>query len=615
MLAGFPPRPFRPPSLLRSLALLWGLRLGLAEPPPALAEDYISLQLHIHGSLSEGRGRMVNHAARARSAGVDALWWTDHMLSIQHVPQGAQRAFGMGFEEALLVVPSSATLPISRGFVPLYQHQGFVHAELVDSTASQGSWCMALSSEGLDTEVSGQFNGYRFWVGSAFSPRSVMQEIDIRFDARSLEPYQSGRDFAVSCVFSNDLAQRPIQLYFLATNEALPPDTENERFHAIEPLLFGEWGSVHIPVSDLARQFDEFGRDLSFREAALGWWTRVGGASAVLIDEFHIEISGAERDSLLALQGDFLESLPDPSPSHMVGYETYGSKTVFARDTDHLNVFAPNGVPRFPDYSDPRFLAEEYPRNVARWARARGYFVSFNHLFGATGTTTDAERDSLQARVVANKAFGCDLFEVGYVLRAARPIEDLTVAWDDLLRHDAFVTGVGTSDAHDALPWVGQTNRHVTWVWSVSRTQADLLQALAAGRACFGDPLVVGPEAQLRLSAELEGGEFEMGDVVVSELQETSLYCTGQSELPDAEVALITVHSDHADTARFQVEGTEAFVLPLAITISDTCHVRAELRHTSGLQLLSNPIHFRRTAPSRTKTGMRERRIVTVLKD
>src|SRR5262245_66491100 len=41
-------------------------------------EQSTSVQMHIHGSLSEQNGSMEWHAQKAHDIGVDVIWWTDH---------------------------------------------------------------------------------------------------------------------------------------------------------------------------------------------------------------------------------------------------------------------------------------------------------------------------------------------------------------------------------------------------------------------------------------------------------------------------------------------------------------------------------------------------------
>ena len=45
-------------------------------------EAPLSVQLHLHGSLSECTGTMLHHTREAERVGVDVLWWSDHSSMI-----------------------------------------------------------------------------------------------------------------------------------------------------------------------------------------------------------------------------------------------------------------------------------------------------------------------------------------------------------------------------------------------------------------------------------------------------------------------------------------------------------------------------------------------------
>ena len=55
--------------------------------------DATSMQLHLHGSLSEGNGTMRGHSGEADRIGVDLLWWTDHDF-LYSTPTGSSRSTG-----------------------------------------------------------------------------------------------------------------------------------------------------------------------------------------------------------------------------------------------------------------------------------------------------------------------------------------------------------------------------------------------------------------------------------------------------------------------------------------------------------------------------------------
>ena len=69
---------------IRGLALALGFGLAVhacrgGEPEP---ERAYSVQLHLHGSFSEGLGSIDSHSYEAADVGCDVLWWSDHDFRI-----------------------------------------------------------------------------------------------------------------------------------------------------------------------------------------------------------------------------------------------------------------------------------------------------------------------------------------------------------------------------------------------------------------------------------------------------------------------------------------------------------------------------------------------------
>ena len=588
----------------------WALRVHSA-PSIDLDSPIYSLQMHIHGSLSEGRGRMINHAERNRELGIDVLWWSDHGGMTNPMMESELRAMSFDFEAGALFIPRTGQVP-PHGFVPMGPLD-FATASLIDTTAAAGNFCMAI--EAMDGAVpdSARFDGHEYLLDSHHAVRSFFQDIEVRFSARLLEPPVPGRTFGVECALSKDLDGRTMRIVFLSTDCPLPED-EAHVAYARMPLLSTEgWTQITLPVSDIGRQRFAYGRDLGYHEANLGWRVTEDGYSGVLIDDYMWDISGLERDDLLSTQQSFLDSLPEAEPLHLVGYETAGSRLVLGGiNPHHINVFARNGIPKLPDYTHPRYDPEEFPANLVSWAHGHGYVLSYNHLFGpfeSISYHSEATRDSIRDALVAADGYGCDLLEVGYDQRG-RPIEDHVNAWDRLLQNDAFLTGTGVSDHHETRPWYGSKNRFVTWVRPQKLGPRQLLNELQRGRAAFGDPHIVGGEAFVALLDPIR--RFEMGDIVLTEWTEAEIRVVGEFDGAEMSLALITVHAGHNDTTTVGVTGPERFNSILPVEISDRCHVRVELYDPllGKPRLFSNPIHFRREAPAAGRPGTARRRIV-----
>jgi len=569
------------------------------------------VQLHLHGSLSEGVGRMVDQAARNRELGVEALWWTDHegMYSIP-----PEYAFALAFDfEAGTLILTEPPLP-ERGF---FDDPGgdFVRATLIDSAAAQGSRSLALSAERSapsDSSVYPLFDGYRFHTGTArLEMRSFFQEIELDLALRPGAPAPADHHFAVRCLLSySGEGMVPHLLTFVAGRDSLPADDGLHFYRPMESPPLGSWTSITLPIGQVGRSLVPYGEDLHLHEISLGWlaFGPVDDA-AMLVDDFHLRIGGPESGALLARQAQFLDSLPEPAPVHFVGLEL--SRGHDGAKPHHINIYAPSGPPAMPDWSDPRYDPLDFPRCAVRWAQSLGYAVSHNHIFGpSTGWIDELSRDRLRQQTLDELAYGADFLEVGYPLRG-RGIEEHFAVWDDLLRRDSFQTGLGVSDSHNAVPWIFTPNRWVSFVRTELLAQQEILLALARGRICLGDPYLVGGDAFL-ICADASG-RFAMGDVVVSDLNEVDIVYRGATDLPSIDLDLLTVHPARVDTLRLGHPG--ALIDGQAtLSVSDTCHLRLEARDAiSGeLVLASNPIHFRRVAPPRSRPGMRIRKIIEI---
>ena len=64
------------------------LAIHACRATPSEPERPWSVQLHLHGSFSEGEGSIDSHSWEARDVGCEVLWWSDHdfrMTTYQHV--------------------------------------------------------------------------------------------------------------------------------------------------------------------------------------------------------------------------------------------------------------------------------------------------------------------------------------------------------------------------------------------------------------------------------------------------------------------------------------------------------------------------------------------------
>jgi hypothetical protein len=581
------------------------------EPPLTADAPFIPVQLHIHGSLSERTGRMIDHAARNREIGVKVLWWSDHEGMTYVLPEHLP-ALAFDFE----------TGGLTRWIEPFpelgfydWEGAGFVSAAAVDTVAAGGEFSLQLTAEGAPggSEEVPLFDGVYYSTNDLrLTLRSFFQEIELDLTLRAGRETPPGRAFAVRCELSHDAhIGEPFLLYFVAGGAALPGDTRTTFYRAMPALRPGEWGAVTLSISAVGRSLVEHGRDLHLGQLSLGWLDMGGDRPAsIWVDDFKLRVSGPEGDDLLREQAAYLHALPESQPIHFVGTEV--SRGWAGAAPEHLNIFSPHGITPLPDWSDPRYMEWGYPRNVIDWAHSQGFAVSLNHMFTATieGEIPDLVREKRRVSILGALAYYADFVEVGYPMRGL-PIEEHLQLWDDLLRRNSFQTGLGVTDSHDTFPWEETVNRFVTWVAVEQVTQARLLHSLLRGQAFFGDPFIVGADARLVITDPER--RYAMGDLVlVGDQQQMPIHFRGRCDLPSVDLAVITVHETSADTLLALGLSGAGFQGTTAVTLSNACHVRVEVRDplSGDLVLGSNPIVFRGVPPSADRPGLRLRRVI-----
>ena len=159
----------------------------------------------------------------------------------------------------------------------------------------------------------------------------------------------------------------------------------------------------------------------------------------------------------------------------------------------HINWFG--GAQHLIDYHAPeptqarRSTATYIPFATSRIHRLGG-LASLNHPFGsqnekAPQAKQDAHRQALARELIPVRAYDADILEVGYRVRGGATLATHLGLWDALSRAGVWVTGNGVNDSHGGKQndWSKLTNRFITSALAASTGEADLLTALAGGRA------------------------------------------------------------------------------------------------------------------------------------
>ncbi len=584
---------------------------------PAAAEEHVfGVQLHLHGSMSEGHGSMAghDHAARGLGGAVDVIWWTDHDWRIA----GHTYVDGHGFEEGMhrieqMPVPLTARQLDGREPMPAWALEGGTSDP--DSTESvRIGWqrvrtqrdarqaklqiSSKVAREGkksLHAVLQGR-NASWERVALSFGAERRRHIASLASEVRAaISVLPERMDGDVRIVVSFMLSQQPPNLrgrldYHLsaagqgaserrATTRVIrgADGQRDARVTVIEvPWVPGSWNDLVFDVSKDAELHGHGGADNSMAEVMVSIEARRGRVEAYL-DRFEIErrIVGPP---LFDRQKEMAAELGDDALIHYVGQEvSYGA---------HLNVFGPR-VPLADSAAHPHGYT---PTQAVALARAHGGISSLNHVFGIANTarahdipSTRPRFEDRARRLVELRGYGADLLEVGYRKRG-RELKAFVELWDKMSAAGVYMTGVGVSDSHDNdIGWAEGPNNFITWVMAETRDQESLIEALRAGRAFFGDPT----RFDGRMDLEAEGGG-RMGDVVVASPGPQTVRFLASGLRAGQRVRLVR---DGQPIRTLAPTGDE-------VDVSETIDVRAngfvrfEIVEDGAAVALSNPLYF-----------------------
>jgi hypothetical protein len=579
-------------------------------------ERAYSVQLHLHGPLSEFNGSMEWHVRKAHEIGVDVLWWTDHDWRV--ALDTYTRRFD--FENCVW----DATLrrfvePDTAGETRYFELKYAVPAHeksVVDSLAYEGSRSLRLSVTGFPG--SPLFQHLQLLQGASRRqnryPLAVGARLSFALFAEELDP--SNTKLVVQAKLSEHAAAWPVLRYVVGTSDGEDADA------IVLPWTAGRWNTCDLDLAGDARRLwslsgadTVFAQDNSLYEIMFDLAAREGARIVVFVDDLRYSIDEAKAGlSLLdwegAAAGYYQSQVPDVL--HHVGTEISRF-----RGPPHLNAYLP--APWLPDY------AGHTPDDPFAWvveqAHARGGVVSYNHPWGTgvyvvppyTPEQRAARILAAKQEQLADRLYGCDLLEAGYRMRAGIDLAGHLDLWDCLTGNAIFVTGVGVTDSHGTAFCTGWTpwqpnerseNNYVTWLWATGTTETPLLSAMGAGRAYFGDPYRWSGELDL---ATTEG--FPMGRVILTDkpAHDVVIRVTEAPEAAELRLAQGEIRSDasgaYTDVNWLRREtwsGADAdgvLVDTVTVDASVPSFVRVELWDGDLDCAFSNPLHFVRSVP------------------
>ncbi len=470
----------------------------------------VDMQLHLHGSLSEGTASMADHARDAELTGVDVLWWTDHDGGYLH-PDYVFEVLDFDDGDTVAEVEH------------VYAGPGEVGFALDDATFVDGLWSgEVLAGIGPDGSYGWRLEGiggepllprdaeWSFSLGKTWASM-LLSDIELSFwlYPRSIDRIGPG-DLFLTIPFSSNMNggsfyddHDTLVFYWSPTDWSVLSDEHTVYVPIDAPA--DNWTHVTFNLSEIAAERLPRGVDQHMEAPRFRIQASLGHQASFDIDDFRLH--GAYLgEELRDRQRDYLDAMPY-AVEHLVGTEI----SAFGQAT-HLNAYG-SSVPFLP-YDTEEML----PETAVQFVHDHGGIVSYNHMFG-TGSAPD---DLFELPLSAEEAladlldvgvYGVDLLEVGYRQRVFELAEFLTV-WDALGAEGYWITGIGSSDLHNVVTYLESENNFVTWVASSSSHEEDLLWELKRGAAWFGDPTVF-PGGDVRAQLRAVTSRATMGQVVV----------------------------------------------------------------------------------------------------
>ena len=597
------------------LAVSLTLACGSTEPPQLATQRGLpahSVQLHIHGSFSEGVGSFESHGFEARDVGVDVIWWSDHdfrIASYRHLSR-------YGFE--------SPKEPIDRG-------EPWRARLVIDDGNTKG-----IRTDSDHTDPAGEHG---------FSERSVEGEaslwVALRSDAPSfhshllsIEAHRSTHRRSLAAgvtlelaIFAEALGPDACAIVEVLLSEH--PDTDGVmRRHALRywlgadasapwregtvwnvPVAWqtGAWNRIVLPLTrDAIAGFPEIdGEDNSLNTLLVGVAARRGARAMALFDDLRIVQERAGRASF-AKYGEMIDAVTAADPQLV---QLRGQEISYA--SGHFNEFSVHPELRDIDavIDGSGILRGENPKEESRRLRdysighavreihARGGLVSYNHVFGAAfaGGVPDSirTRETVLARLVRKRLSGADLLEVGYRDRGGHSLRDHLWVWDELAKQGLFPVGVGVSDSHGGgdQRWRTSPNNFVTWIYAASPSATDLIEGLRSGAVFFGDLTRFDGTVDL-----VTADGARMGQIVVTDrdVERVAISVRGL----EAGDELIVVESGEMVMRHVVKNSTVALEHDIALAAEGSTTVRIEVRDQGGVaKVFSNPLIFVRQVP------------------
>jgi hypothetical protein len=498
-----------------------------ARPVSAGGLSAYSMAMHVHSSFSEQDGSMDSQLFQATKNSVDVLWWTDHDT----------RMDGIGYRQVVHFTsltherggPGQGRpwdwTKVTSGPLGSQSTGGIVQSPSSPSDpVAGGSMQVAAKST---TGAPAAFGFYAQTHQASWNYRDNLNGQSLTVDVLLTKGWQAGYlELLIVSSYHEAISGRPAGGYQLSYRFVPPGGTARRTANGLSGVITipvtpnsgtDPWGTVTInPAEDIAALWP----DMDYRDFGLYELTLSAVSTGDLVEgyfdylRFNRSISG---EAFLKQQAGMGVAL---AARYRSVIQQQGLEVSLA--LPHVNWFGKSvTIPDYGSTSGHRQYAVYLAQNLIPKVHASGGLLSFNHPFGYADIPElpQATQDAMLVQTAEGMlptssvpaALGTDLLEVGYYLRQGMDLAHHVALWDIMSRNALFFTGNGTNDDHFGKNWLAKSNNWFSSVWAPSTGVADLLAALAAGRAWCAS--LSGYRGSLDL---LVDGSVPMGSVSVS---------------------------------------------------------------------------------------------------
>ena len=456
----------------------------------------VSVQMHVHASMSEGNGSWRAANVHAKQIGLNVLWWSDHDWRMSY--HTYNRAFGFEGPDLKTVVPTyyeaGTDMAAAAGnavmTITLAPHaaNGTVRDAIGRTTAERA----VEGTRSFEVAAAAAAPGWQRYLYELDGTRRTMKRSLASKVTLSFAAFAAAGDEVMAAV-RVDLSQQPPDMkpgaiYYVLTqaSDADLRALENAQTKFVRiPFQAGSWNHIAVDVTRDAERLQLGGIDNAMVAVSFGVLTK-GPLARAFFDDYRIRHE---------LQG---EALRDEARAMAARYQKeYGVINYVGQELSfdaHMN---PLGE-RVPMIDHVRHPAGLNARQTSDFVHENGGVVSLNHIFGtnAPPAGTDVkDPESVRAledlrirELTENRVYGADILEVGYPTRVL-PMKSFLRVWDALSSAGIDVVGNGISDTHGSVAGWYNGNNFVSWVWAHSASMADIIDGFRRGDVFFGDPV------------------------------------------------------------------------------------------------------------------------------